>query len=109
MDFDLRCAPVAVVRSSSSFEGVSKVLKLIEDYIRVVGRRKFLVKPNFVSAYNPLSATPVEAVEAILDFIFSNFNVSEVIIAETPAMGSFNDAIRNFGYDRLRQRYNVEL
>ena len=111
MSFDLRSAPVAVVRSSSSFEGVPKALKLIEDYIRAVvgGRRKFLIKPNFVSAYNPLSATPVETVEAILDFIYSNFNVSEVIIAETSAMGSFNDAVRNFGYDRLRQRYSVEL
>jgi uncharacterized protein (DUF362 family) len=110
MGFDLRDAPVVVVKSSSSFEDVSRTFKLIEDYIKVViGRKKFLIKLSFVHAYNPLSATLVEAVEVILNFICSNFNVSEVIIAETPALGFFNDAVRNFGYDRLRQKYGVEL
>jgi uncharacterized protein (DUF362 family) len=111
MSVGLRDAPVAVVRSSNSFDGVLKALNLVEGDVRVVvgDRRRFLIKPNFVSAYNSLSATPVETVEALLEFIYSNFNVSEVIITETPAMGSFYNAIRNFGYDRLRQRYNVEF
>jgi uncharacterized protein (DUF362 family) len=111
MSVGLRDVPVAVVRSSNSFDGVLKALNLVEGDVRVVVgyRRRFLIKPNFVSAYNSLSATPVETVEALLEFIYSNFNVSEVIITETPAMGSFYNAIRNFGYDRLRQRYNVEF
>ena len=111
MSVGFRDVPVAVVRSSNSFDGVLKALNLVEGDVRVVvgDRRRFLIKPNFVSAYNSLSATPVETVEALLEFIYSNFNVSEVIITETPAMGSFYNAIRNFGYDGLRQRYNVEF
>ncbi|MEM0005532.1 MAG: hypothetical protein QW406_01550, partial [Ignisphaera sp.] len=82
---------VAVIRSSSHVDGVRRVLELIADEITatVRDRQKFLIKPNFVSATTYLAATPLETVEAILDFIYSRFSVSEVVVAESPTIGSF--------------------
>ncbi|MEM1678375.1 MAG: DUF362 domain-containing protein [Ignisphaera sp.] len=102
---------VAVIRSSSHVDGVRRVLELIANEITatVRDRQKFLIKPNFVSATTYLAATPLETVEAILDFIYSRFSVSEVVVAESPTIGSFREAIRNFGYHRLRERYSIEF
>ncbi len=102
---------VAIARSFSHAEGTKRVLELIENEIKAVvgSRRKFLIKPNFVSAITYLAATPLETIEAILSFIYEKFSVSEVIIAESPTIGSFREAIRNFDYYKLRDRYNVEF
>lgn len=102
---------VAIVKNFNHVEGVSRALELIDEEIKniVNGRRKFIVKPNFVSSYTYLSATPVEAVEPLLSYIFNKFNVSEILIVESPTVGSLNDAIKNYGYDRLRNLYKVEF
>ncbi len=103
---------VSVVRSLDSREGVIQALKLIQDNIlsSLGDGRKFLIKPNFVSTFNELAATPKACVEGILEFLYEHFNVSEILIGEAPALGSFEDAVRNFGYLELRKRYReVEL
>jgi len=99
---------VAIVKSSSSADGTASALNLIRNDIAeiVKGRRKFLIKPNFVTAYNSLATTPLKTVEPVLDFIYSRFNVSEVVIAETPAVGTLDEALRNYGYTALRQKYS---
>lgn len=98
---------VSIVRSHDSYEGTIQALKLIRDEIlsSFGNRRRFLIKPNFVSTYNELAATPRACVEGILEFLYENFNVSEVLIGEVPALGSFEDAIQNFGYPKLKKRY----
>jgi uncharacterized protein (DUF362 family) len=103
---------VAIVRSGDHYAGTLRALELIErEVVEAIGRRRrFLIKPNFVSTFTRLAATPVETVEAILEFITSRFTPTEILIAESPAMGSFRDAVKNFGYDRLRKRFReVEL
>lgn len=84
--------------------GVRRVLDLmgLEDALKA---GEILVKVNFVSAYRELSATPVEAVEEIAKKLAGR---CRVLVAEAPTIGSFKDAIRNFGYDRLLD-YGVEL
>jgi len=100
-------ATVAIVRSNDHYDGVLRALKLIDSEFReaIGGRRKFLIKPNFVSTTIYLSATPKETVEAILDYLFENYNVSEVLIAESPAVARAEEGFRNYGYYDLKKKY----
>jgi len=98
---------VSIVRSDSHYEGVLRALKLIDGDFRGVvgGRKKFLIKPNMVSTVVYLSATPRETVDAILSYLFENFDVSEVLIAESPAGARAEEGFRNYGYYDLRRKY----
>jgi len=62
---------VAVVRSSGHYRGVLDTLRFIEDQIEkdIKGKKKILIKPNFVTTSNQLAATHVDAVKAVLDVI----------------------------------------
>ncbi|RLF24610.1 MAG: hypothetical protein DRM97_03285, partial [Thermoprotei archaeon] len=82
---------VYLVDSEGHYEGVSKVMKLMGTLIseRVKKAKEILIKPNFVSTSVELSATPVEAVRAVLDFIREVAGDKEVLIAEGPTLGSF--------------------
>jgi uncharacterized protein (DUF362 family) len=91
--------------------GLAKALTLIRDEIieRIPSRARVVIKPNFVSAYRYLSATPVECIEETVRFISTIMNPKELIIAESPTIGSFREAVDVFGYKALRDRYDVEL
>lgn len=84
--------------------GVGRVLDLmgLEDALRA---GEVLVKVNFVSAYTELSATPVEAVEELVKRLAGK---CRVVVAESPTIGSFQEAVRRFDYRRLLD-YGVEL
>jgi len=101
---------VALVRSRGHYEGVQEALMLIKDQVAqgIKGKKKVLVKPNFVSARVQLSATPVEAVRAVLDLV-TQYHSGKIIIAEGPAISTFQEGLRNFGYLRLRDEYDVEF
>ncbi|MEM0026965.1 MAG: DUF362 domain-containing protein [Ignisphaera sp.] len=98
---------VSIVRTFDHYKGSLSALELIEKEIReaVGNRKKFLIKPNFVSTRTYLAATPIETIEAILQFILSRFEPSEILIGESPAMGSLKDALKNFGYYRIKDLY----
>jgi uncharacterized protein (DUF362 family) len=100
---------VSIAREASRYETVSKALKLISDDIEktINGKRKILIKPNFVSVYRQLAATHVDAVKAVLDFI-QQFSPKEVIIAKGSAENTFV-GFRNYGYINLKKDYDVEL
>lgn len=101
---------VALVESREHHIGTLKCLSLYSRYIRrkIQSSTLILIKPNFVSTYRELAATPLETVKAILDYI-SEFHDKEIIIAESPAIGSFDNGLKNFGYIQLRNQYNVEF
>ena len=102
---------VSVVKDLTSKRGVRRALDLIRgDVHRVLpSNARILIKPNFVSAYDPLSATPVECVDEILKFLLDMTNPKEIMVAESPTIGRFNDAVKSYGYERLREKYGVEL
>jgi uncharacterized protein (DUF362 family) len=91
--------------------GLKKSLNLIEDDVRRIlpGKARILIKPNFVSAYNPPSATPVECVDEVLEFLLTLTNPKEIIVSESPTIGSFGEAARRYGYMGLKDKYGVEL
>ncbi|RLG77255.1 MAG: hypothetical protein DRO12_02685 [Thermoprotei archaeon] len=98
---------VSIVHARERYAGTREALNLIKDEVREVygSRTKVLVKPNFVSVYRNLCATHVKTVEAILDFLYEKFAPSEIVIAESPAIGSVEEGFRNYGYYELRRKY----
>ncbi len=98
---------ISIVRSDTHYEGTLKALELIDSEIRgvVCGRWKFLIKPNFVSTSVYLSATPKETVDAILNYLYENYDASEVLIAESPASARAEEGYRNYSYYELRKKH----
>ena len=100
---------VAVVRGATRYETVRGALELIREDIAesLKGRRRILVKPNFVSDRVQLAATHVDTVRAILDVIMP-LSSGEVVVGEGSACDTFT-GYRNFGYLKLRDEYGVKL
>ncbi|MBC7237739.1 MAG: DUF362 domain-containing protein, partial [Chloroflexi bacterium] len=78
------------------------------DDVRVVGKKRVLIKPNFVSVHRPLAATHVDAVRAVLDVLQAR-GVGEVTLAGNPASGSFEQGLRNYGFTALLERYPIRV
>jgi uncharacterized protein (DUF362 family) len=100
----------ALIKGDSRGDNVFQALKLIEDDVRraLARKRRVLIKPNFVSQQRQLSATHVECVEAILEFL-QPLVKDEVLIAESPAQGCAADGYSNYGYYRLQKKYGVNF
>ncbi len=83
----------------------------IEDDIMasLEGKKRILLKPNFVNTNKPLCATRVEAVRAILDFLKPRWN-GPIEIGESPwsKNGTF-EGFKNYGYLPLEKEYGVTL
>jgi len=101
---------VALVNSSSHYEGVKDALRLIEEDIAhdIRGKRRILIKPNFVSTRRQLASTEADAIRAILEVV-SKYSSGKIIIGEGPAGGSLTDALRNFGYMKLQETYDIDF
>jgi len=109
MNVDKDKSTVAVSRGASRYEAVKKALEFIRDDIArsIKGKRRVLIKPNFVSDSVQLAATHVDVVKDLLDTI-APLTTGEIIIGE----GSYGDTFkgyRNFGYMDLKSEYGVEL
>jgi uncharacterized protein (DUF362 family) len=101
---------VSIVKSNSHYDGVANALRLIENQIKegVVGKKRVLVKPNFVSIRRQLAATHVDAVRAVLDILRKHY-VGKITIGEGPSSGRLEDGLRNFSYLQLQDDYDVEF
>lgn len=101
---------VGLVESKSHYDGVLKALSLIENQVaeEIKGKKKVLIKPNFVSTSRQLAATHVDAVRAVLDFLEKHYS-GKVIIGEGPSVSSLRSGLINFGYLWLQDKYDVEF
>jgi uncharacterized protein (DUF362 family) len=101
---------VSVTKSTGHYEGVRSALRLIEDQIKhdVKGKKRLLVKPNFVSTSRQLAATHVDAAKAVLDLL-SQYQSGTILIGEGPASTSLTSGLRNYNYLALRDEYDVEF
>lgn len=101
---------VAVTSSTGHYEGVFNALRLVEEEVKddIRGKKKVLVKPNFVSTTRQLAATRVDAVKAVLDVI-TKYHSGRIIFAEGPAGSSLKDALANFDYLQLQDDYDIEF
>jgi len=88
---------LSLIKHISYYEGVREALELIKDYLveRILKATKILIKPNFVSVRNQYSATHVDTIRAILDFLYEEVGRRKVIIGEGPAGTSLEKGLRN--------------
>jgi uncharacterized protein (DUF362 family) len=98
---------VALVKGDDRRANIRRALELIQGDVDLRGRRP-LIKVNFVSTYNPLCATRVEAARAVLEFL-QDRGEKRAVIAEGSAFGNTSRGFREYGYDSLAKEYGVEL
>lgn len=100
----------ALTYGDSRADNIYRALKLIEEDVKkgLATKKKIVIKPNFVTTNNQLAATHVECIEGILEFLKPLVR-EEIFIAESPANGSAAAGYEEFGYYRLRQKYNVRF
>ncbi len=102
---------VALIKGNDRRDITLAALKQIEDEVitSLQGKKRLLIKPNFVTTNRPLCATHVEVVRAILDFLKPHYK-GDIIIGESTASraGTF-DGYKNYGYLPLEREYGVKL
>lgn len=110
---------VSLIKGNDPRDNVFNALKKIEDEIMagLEGKKRVLIKPNFVFINNPLCATKVEAVRGILDFIKPRFK-GPIEIGEATVSGANGwnagtegtmGGFRDYGYLPLEKEYGVTL
>ncbi|MCK4623215.1 MAG: DUF362 domain-containing protein [Desulfuromonadales bacterium] len=100
---------VSMIKGQDRREDVRRSLEQIEeDILALVGNRRIVIKPNFVSTSIQLAATHVDHVRGILDFFKEVLPGENILIAEA-APGNTWKAFKHFGYEQLVEEYPVEL
>jgi len=102
---------LSLIRCDSRYDGVRIALNTIRDeFIDALFKATtILIKLNFVSVRNQYSATHVEAVRAVLDFLYEEVGKRKVIIGEGPAGAPLEEGLRNYGYLELIETYDIEF
>jgi uncharacterized protein (DUF362 family) len=110
IDTGLPPSPATLIAGDSRAENVFKALKLIEPQVRlgIARKKRVLLKPNLVVVNNQLSATHVECLEGILEFL-KPIVKDEIIIGDSPAGGQAAEAFDNYKYHELAKRYKVRF
>lgn len=103
-------ARAALTAGDSRADNLFRALKLIEDEIRVklARKKRVILKPNLVLVDNQLAASHAEALEGAIEF-FKGLGAQELVIAESSANGGSREAYANYGYQRLADKYGVQL
>jgi uncharacterized protein (DUF362 family) len=103
-------AKVAVTSGKSRAEQVAAALKSLEKEITAaIGNKPVVIKPNNVIVTSQLSATHVDTVEAILEFLKSIKKADGVVIAESPAAGTAIEGFDNYKYPAVAKKYGAKL
>jgi len=102
---------VSLVKGNDCRENTYNALMNIEDDIMasLEGKKRILLKPNFVNINKPLCATRVEAVKAILDFLRPRWKGPIEIGESTWSKEGTLEGFKNYGYLPLEKEYGVTL
>jgi uncharacterized protein (DUF362 family) len=115
----IKTSNVGLVKGNDARDNTFNALKNIEEEIMasLEGKKRILIKPNFVVVNNPLSATSVDSVRGILDFIKPRFKgpieIGEASVSGAPGSDQGTEGtyagFRNYGYLPLEKEYGVKL
>jgi len=102
---------VSLVKGNDRRDNIFAALKHIEDDIMasLEGKKRILVKPNFVSTSIPLSATHADEIRGILDFLRPRWKGPIVVGESTATRKGTMDGFINFGYLPLEKEYGIKL
>ena len=100
---------LALVKNPDRFKAIKESLELLGEPLEreIATKRNLVIKVNFVSSFNLLAATHVEAVRAFLDFV-QPFYSRKIYITERGVIGS-GQGFDNYGYRSQLKDYNVEI
>lgn len=100
---------VSLQHGADRAQNIFDALKPFADKIaRDIGNRPVLIKPNNVSVSNQLSATHVDALVGLIEFLHS-IGKRQITIAESAASGPTIEGYEEYGYLPLQSKYGVEL
>lgn len=99
---------VALIHGNTRYDNVIQALNQIDAGTDLAGKRRVLIKPNFVVTHKPLAATHIDAVRAVLDFLRARYD-GPVTIAEGPSTQSAGEGFRRYGYEALAHAYDATL
>jgi uncharacterized protein (DUF362 family) len=100
---------VALTAGSDRANLAFKVLEPFKQEIAAaIGDKRVILKPNNVIINRPLCASHADNLEGILEFLKS-IGKTNVVIAESPAMGSALEGFSNYGYNKFVGQYGVKL
>lgn len=101
---------VAITTGGNRADQVFRALQPFAKQIRHdIGNRRIVLKPNNVAINIPLSATHVDTLEGILEFLKSIKKLDNIVIAESCGGGSTLEGFDNYGYYRLVKKYPVKM
>jgi len=110
---------VSLVKGAQRYDNVKKALELIKpDLDKIRGKEKILLKPNLTATRNAFANTDVKAVEAVIDFLLSNYSElrnSQFTILEGSGSAYYEklatrQVFKSFGYCDLVKKYkNVKI
>ena len=101
---------VALTTGDHRADLVFRALQPFSEQIkRDIGNRRVILKPNNVMINRQLTATHVDTLEGILEFLKSIGVTQNICIAESAAGGATMDGFENYGYTRLPAKYPVTL
>ncbi len=98
---------VSLIKGDDRYANISQALAQISDNVVFEGVQRVVIKPNLVSL-RQLSATHIDALRAVLDFVRARYTGS-VVIAEGAALDNTFDSFAHFGFETLRGRYGIEF
>lgn len=102
---------VSVVKGNDCRDITYQSLMNIKDDIMasLEGKKRILVKPNFVVTNQPLCATSVDSIRGILDFLKPRWR-GPIVVGESTASadGTFT-GFKNYGYLSLEKEYGIKL
>lgn len=103
--------PVSLIKGNDCRDNIFKALKNIEDDVlaSLEGKKRILIKPNFVETDVPLCATNVDAIRGILDFLKPRWK-GRIVVGESTANNDGTAAgFKNYGYLPLEDEYGITL
>lgn len=102
---------ISLVRSTSSYEGVTNALEKLGDELgKELSRQGLIVvKVNFVIVNKKLATTPVDTVRGFVAFARKYYS-GKIIIAEEATAGDTINAMKEYGFVKLAEEDgNIEI
>ena len=90
-------------------ESVPRVLDLIGADLLLPSDRLIVIKPNLTNSSSPPVTTHVQMVEAVLQYCRDHRPAARVVVGEGSGGCETHKAYSSNGYDKLAERYGVEL
>ncbi len=102
--------PLAVSVASNRYDGIIRLMELLEDSISLSDGNRILIKPNLVASSNFKANTNYRSVFALINFLKENFENLEIVVGEGSAEAwkkgkTTIDIMREMMYFKIQERH----